>query len=117
MPVRESGAKRSRTRRFMLATPYAGPKEMQGGGGKIWLAQRRKDAKKTAAFIHVVTPDMIGDYPPCIRNLVIASEAKQSRARVNCSGLLRFARNDEGKARYGCRSDNRRPGPGSMRHR
>ncbi len=33
MPVRESGAKRSRTRRFMSAPPYAGGGEMQGGGG------------------------------------------------------------------------------------
>lgn len=32
MPVRESGAKRSRTRRFMSAPPYAGGGEMQGGG-------------------------------------------------------------------------------------
>lgn len=33
MPVRESGAKRSRTRRFMSAPPYAEGGEMQGGGG------------------------------------------------------------------------------------
>src|SRR3546814_9515112 len=45
----------------MLAPPYAGGGEMQGGGGKIWLTQRRKDAKKTAAFIHVVTPVLIGN--------------------------------------------------------
>lgn len=41
MPVRESGAKRSRTRRFMSAPPYAEGGEMQGGGGSDKPLSRR----------------------------------------------------------------------------
>src|SRR3546814_13361069 len=44
-----------------------------------------------------VTPDQVGAYRFRIRNPVIASGAKQSRAVCAHSGLLRSARNDEAR--------------------
>src|SRR3546814_5703354 len=53
-----------------------------------------------------VTLNLFGDYSLRIRipDIVIASEARQSRAVYAHSGVFRFARND---GAYGCNRDNR----------
>lgn len=50
MPVRESGAKRSRTRRFMSAPPYAEGGEMQGGGGRTDLTARSSSVGDVSVY-------------------------------------------------------------------
>ena len=68
MAKQESGANGSRTRGFMLAPPYAGGGEMQGGGGG-WLARAlawvgdgamifsHKDTKAQKGVRRFVAPD------------------------------------------------------------
>src|SRR3546814_13169580 len=102
---------------FMWAPPDAGGEEREGGGGKIWLTQRRKDAKKTAAFIHVVTPVLIGndeegsvvlDYI-VVTGYIITDEADQLHA-IRDQGAAAHARQRGGAERQIGRASGRERG-------
>src|SRR3546814_5580748 len=105
-------------RRHIVAAQQAGAAFFRCGRGAAGRVPWRHHSEASTAR-KIVTPDLIGDCPARIRNLVIASPstalqalrincAKQSRAVYAYPGLLRFARNDGVSGLHGCPRDNGR---------